>query len=140
MGGNVSTYPVSKNQYWSDSVVDQIGVMRQRGLVATFRDFYLRMNAEKKMSDETVRNNAAKSRFELEIDGSLALAEYVLSDGVMVFTHTESPPALQGRGAASRLIHGALLQARDQGLKVRATCSFVVAYLKRHPEFADIEA
>jgi hypothetical protein len=92
------------------------------------------------MNSETLRNNPAKCRFELEIDGALALAEYVLSDGVMVFTHTETPPALQGRGAASRLIHGALLQARDQGLKVRATCSFVVAYLKRHPEFADIEA
>lgn len=85
-----------------------------------------------------VRHNPAKSRFELEIDGALALADYVLSDGVMTFTHTESPPALQGRGAASKLIHGALLAARAQGLKVRATCSFVVAYLKRHPEFADL--
>jgi uncharacterized protein len=86
-----------------------------------------------------VRHNAEKSRFELEIDGHLALAEYVLRDGVMTFTHTESPPALAGRGAASKLIHGALQFAREQGLKVRATCSFVVAYLKRHPEFADIE-
>lgn len=86
-----------------------------------------------------VRHNPAESRFELAIDGSLALAEYVLEGGVMTFTHTETPPALQGRGAASRLIHGALLSARDQGLKVRATCSFVVAYLKRHPEFADLQ-
>lgn len=89
--------------------------------------------------EQEVRHNRAKSRFELEMDGSLALAEYVLEDGVMTFTHTESPPALQGRGAASKLIHGALLAARAQGLKVRATCSFVVAYLKRHREFADIE-
>lgn len=86
-----------------------------------------------------VRDNTALSRFELEIDGHLALAEYRLANGVMTFTHTESPPALQGRGAASKLIHGALLQARARGLKVRATCSFVVAYLKRHPEFADLE-
>jgi len=89
--------------------------------------------------DQDVRHNPAENRFELEIDGSLALAEYRLADGVMTFTHTESPPALQGRGAASKLIHGALLQARAQGLKVRATCSFVVAYLKRHREFADLE-
>ena len=86
-----------------------------------------------------VRDNPAMSRFELEIDGSLALAEYRLENGVMVFHHTESPPALQGRGAASKLIHQALLAARARGLKVRATCSFVVAYLKRHPEFADLE-
>lgn len=85
-----------------------------------------------------VRHNAARHRFELDIDGHLALADYVLEDGVMTFTHTETPPALQGRGAASRLIHGALLSARAQGLKVRATCSFVVAYLRRHPEFSDL--
>lgn len=90
--------------------------------------------------DRDVRHNPAKSRFELEIDGALALAEYRLEDGVMTFTHTETPPALQGRGAASKLIHGALLQVRAQGLKVRATCSFVVAYLKRHPEFGDLQA
>jgi predicted GNAT family acetyltransferase len=89
---------------------------------------------------DAVRHNAAKSRFELEIDGSLALADYRLDGGVMTFTHTESPPALQGRGAASKLIHGALLAARAGGFKVRATCSFVAAYLQRHKEFADIEA
>ncbi|BDV34747.1 GNAT family N-acetyltransferase [Methylocystis iwaonis] len=85
-----------------------------------------------------VRDNSARSRFELDLDGSMALAEYTLTDGVMTFTHTETPPALQGRGAASKLIHGALLAARARGLKVRATCSFVVAYLERHPEFADL--
>lgn len=87
-----------------------------------------------------VRHNPAKCRFELEADGALALAEYRLENGVMTFTHTETPPALQGRGVASVLIHGALLAARAQGLKVAATCSFVVAYLERHREFADIEA
>jgi uncharacterized protein len=88
-----------------------------------------------------VRHNAGPSRFELEVDGHLALADYVLRDGVMTFTHTESPEALAGMGAASKLIHGALLWARDEGLKVTATCSFVVAYLKRHrQEFADLEA
>jgi predicted GNAT family acetyltransferase len=97
-----------------------------------------RAEREDRMNQD-VRHNPAECRFELEIDGALALAEYRLEDGVMTFTHTETPPSLQGRGAASRLIHGALLAARAQGLKVRATCSFVVAYLKRHREFADIE-
>ncbi|WP_457797432.1 GNAT family N-acetyltransferase [Methylocystis sp. S23] len=89
--------------------------------------------------DQEVRHNPAKNRFELEIDGSLALAEYMLEGRVMTFTHTETPPALRGRGAASKLIHGALLAARERGLKVRATCSFVAAYLKRRREFADLE-
>lgn len=92
------------------------------------------------LKGEAVRHNREKSRFELSVDGALALADYVLSDGVMVFTHTETPPALQGRGIAARLIEGALRSARAEGLKVRASCSYVVAYLKRHPEFADLQA
>ena len=47
-------------------------------------------------------------------------------------------PALAGRGVASQLIRNALLSARTQGLKVRPACSFVVSYMKRHPEFGDL--
>ena len=85
-----------------------------------------------------VSDNAAKQRFEIGIDGHLALADYRIDDGVMELYHTESPPALAGRGVASRLIRTALLSARAQGLRVRPTCSFVAAFIKRHPEFADL--
>jgi hypothetical protein len=100
------------------------------------------MAAREKDMDQlgaAVRDNPEKSRFELSLDGSTAVADYILEDGLMTFTHTEAPPALQGRGAASKLIHGALLAARARGLKVRAACSFVADYLKRHREFADLE-
>lgn len=89
-------------------------------------------------AEPNVRDNAQKSRFEIEIDGHRALADYRIADGVMDLYHTESPPALAGRGVGSKLIRTALISARTQGLKVRPTCSFVAAYLKRHPEFADI--
>ncbi len=88
--------------------------------------------------EATVRDNAEKSRFEIEIDGHRALVDYRISNGVMDLYHTESPPALAGRGVGSKLIRTALISARAQGLRVRPTCSFVAAYLKRHPEFADI--
>jgi hypothetical protein len=88
--------------------------------------------------EPTVRDNTQESRFEIEIDGHLALADYRIDAGVMDLYHTESPPALAGRGVASRLIHAALLSARAQGLRVRPTCAFVAAFLKRHPEFADL--
>ena len=95
-------------------------------------------NGGEKNVEVTVRDNAEKHRFEIEIDGHLALADYRISDGVMELYHTESPPALAGRGVASQLIRTALLSARTQGLMVRPACSFVVTYLKRHPEFADL--
>ena len=85
-----------------------------------------------------VRDNPSRSRFELEIDGAAAIAEYRLDGAVITFTHTEVPPALQGGGIASALVRGALLAARERGLRVKATCSYVAAFLKRHPEFADL--
>jgi uncharacterized protein len=85
-----------------------------------------------------VRDNPAESRFEFDMNGDTAFADYTLENGVMTFTRTVTPLALRGRGAASALIHAALLTARERGLKVRATCSFVVDYLARHPEFSDL--
>jgi predicted GNAT family acetyltransferase len=85
-----------------------------------------------------VRDNPALHRFELDADGHTAVAYYRLAPGVITFTHTEVEPALRGRGIASRLVHDALDAVRERGLKVVATCSFVSAYLGRHPEFADL--
>lgn len=85
-----------------------------------------------------VRDNSQKSRFELEVDGEIAIAEYRLGDGVIIFTRTHTPSALRGRGVASELIRTALLSARERSLKVETTCSFVADYLKLHPEFSDL--
>lgn len=85
-----------------------------------------------------IRNNTALSRFELEADGHIAVANYRLSAGIMTFTHTEVPPALREHGIASRLIHGALAEARAKGFKVVPLCSFVRHYIATHPEFQDL--
>jgi predicted GNAT family acetyltransferase len=87
-----------------------------------------------------VRNNTALSRYELDIDGATAFANYRLAPGKVIITHTETPRALRGCGIASKLVQGALEQIRADGLKVVAGCSFVVDYLDRHPEFADVTA
>lgn len=85
----------------------------------------------------SVRDNPEFSRFELDADGDTALAYYRIDNDVMVFTSTQTPPALQGQGVASELIRNALAFARARGLKVRGDCSFVADYLRRHPEAAD---
>jgi len=87
-----------------------------------------------------VRQNTTLSRFELDADGTTAIANYRLADGVMTFTHTEVAARLRGRGIASRLVRGALESARAQGVKVVPRCGFVSAFLARHPEFADLLA
>ncbi|NVO17110.1 MAG: N-acetyltransferase [Rhodoplanes sp.] len=88
------------------------------------------------MSD-TVRDNPALSRFELGTGDDLAVAAYRMSGDTITFTHTEVPPALRGGGLASRLVRGALDQARARGLRIVPLCSFVAAYVARHPEDRD---
>jgi predicted GNAT family acetyltransferase len=85
-----------------------------------------------------VRDNAALSRFELDVEGGLAFANYRRAPGTVIITHTETPRALRGRGIASELVQGALQLIRADGGKVVAGCGFVVDYLRRHPEFSDL--
>ena len=85
-----------------------------------------------------VRDNPALSRFELDVEGGLAFANYRRAAGTVIITHTETPRALRGRGIASELVQGALELIRAEGSKVVAGCGFVVDYLRKHPEFADL--
>ena len=85
-----------------------------------------------------VRDNTALNRYELDIDSAVAFANYRRTATADIITHTETPRALRGRGIASELIKGALGLIRADGRKVVAGCSFVVDYLERHPEEADV--
>jgi hypothetical protein len=86
-------------------------------------------------ADYAVRHNAEASRFETEVDGQLARCDYRMHDGVMHLVHTEVPPALEGRGVGAALVRAALEHASAAGLPVRPRCSFVSAYLARHPQY-----
>jgi predicted GNAT family acetyltransferase len=85
-----------------------------------------------------VRDNKALNRFELDVGESVAFANYRRAGDRVIITHTETPPALRGRGIASELVKGALALIRSDGLKVVAGCSFVVDYLRQHPDYADL--
>jgi uncharacterized protein len=90
------------------------------------------------MAAASVRDNKAQSRFELDVAGTVAFANYRLAPSTVIITHTETPRALRGRGIASELVQGALQLIRTDGLKVVAGCGFVADYLHKHPEFADL--
>src|ERR1700685_483965 len=90
------------------------------------------------MATGSVRDNKALQRFELDAEGMVAFANYRRTPSAVIITHTETPRALRGRGIASELIEGALQRIRAEGLKVVAGAGFVVDYLQKHPEFADI--
>jgi uncharacterized protein len=92
------------------------------------------------MTASVVRDNKTRSRFELDVEGGTAFANYRLTQQAVIITHTETPSALRGRGIASELVKGALDLIRADGRKVIAGCGFVVDYLRKHPEVADLVA
>lgn len=86
----------------------------------------------------TVADNPAQGRYELTVDGATAFAAYQIRDGQLVFTHTEVPDALSGRGIGSTLARGALDAARARGLPVVARCRFIAGFIQKHPEYQDV--
>ncbi len=83
-----------------------------------------------------VTHNPALGRYELETDHGLAVAVYRQQGDRLIFTHTEVPPADEGKGIGSRLVRGALDDARERGFRIVPACSFVVDFVRRHPEYA----
>jgi predicted GNAT family acetyltransferase len=86
----------------------------------------------------TIEHDLRQGRFHAMVHGHLCHCDYRLRDGVMAITHTEVAPELEGQGIAGDLVRAALGHARANGLKVRPLCSYVQAYMRRHPETQDL--
>jgi predicted GNAT family acetyltransferase len=91
------------------------------------------------MSDLVVRDDPQELRYEAIRDGRLVgVIRYRIEPGVVVLVHTEVDEAVEGTGVGSQLVRGALDDLRARGLRVVPLCPFVAAYLRRHPEDADL--
>lgn len=58
------------------------------------------------MTDYTVIDNTELNRFEIHVDGHIALEDYKLFDGGIDYVRTKVPDELGGRGIASFLGKG----------------------------------
>ena len=76
-----------------------------------------------------------KLRFELKQDGLTAFVQYRLGNNLDII-HTIVPEPLEGQGIAASLVKAAFDYALENQLKPRAVCSYAVAWLKRHQEYA----
>jgi predicted GNAT family acetyltransferase len=86
-----------------------------------------------------VVDNPAELRYELWRGSDVAgQIRYALEPGLVVLIHTEVAEAVEGQGLGSLLVRGALDDIRARGLKVVPVCPFVLSYLERHPEYADL--
>jgi uncharacterized protein len=93
------------------------------------------------MGELRVIDNPAEQRYELWDGGTRAgLFEYRIRGDVVAMTHTEVEPELQTKGLGTRLVADALADTRARGRTVQPFCPFVAAYIREHPEYADLVA
>ena len=85
--------------------------------------------------------NEAKHRFEWAIDGHVAFIEFILNkENIMFLTHTEVPPALEGKGVGSSIVLQALEYIKAKNYTLAPLCPFVAKYLRKHPGWQSLLA
>jgi predicted GNAT family acetyltransferase len=90
--------------------------------------------------DPRVIHNEKEHRYEIWLDDvRVGFADYSLMPGERHFVHTEVSPEHQGKNYAAILMREAFLDMRKNSKdKVVPVCSYVVTYMKRHPETQDL--
>ena len=87
-----------------------------------------------------LRDAPERNRYEAVRGGEVVgFAAYQKTDELIVFTHTEVDPSLEGHGVGGTLVREALDHVRGLGLRVLPICPFVQAWMVRHPEYADLD-
>ena len=87
-----------------------------------------------------VVDNKAKKRFEMEVPGGHAIADYRIDGGTIVFTHTEVPGELRGQGYGEKLARGALDLVKQGSLKVVPQCPFIRKFIDKNAEYKGLVA
>ena len=85
-----------------------------------------------------VIHNPAENRFETTIDGKLSKLDYIQNGKKFVITHVGVHPSLRGRGVAGKIVEVGLEYARVNSFRVVPMCSYAAAYIRRHPEYAEL--
>lgn len=85
-------------------------------------------------------DNTEEKQFEMKAEGGTAVVEYELLGNKIIFTHTEVPKELEGKGIGSKIVKLALENIDSRGLKLIPLCPFTAQYIKRHPEWEHVLA
>ena len=86
-----------------------------------------------------IKHSREDQSFTVSVDGHDAELTYARpADGVVDFQHTWVDEELRGRHVGDALAEAALKFAQDEKLHIRTSCTFVKAYVERHPEWAKL--
>lgn len=91
-------------------------------------------------SDIQVVHDPDHLRYRASLDGEAAgFAEYILTDELIVFTHTEVDRRFEGKGIGSAIARFALDDVRAEGVrKVMPLCPFIKGWIGRHREYVPL--
>jgi predicted GNAT family acetyltransferase len=90
------------------------------------------------LSKLEVVHNPTENRFETWIDGNLSKLDYMQDEKNFVITHVGVHPSLRGQGVAGRMVEVSMAYARENSLRVVPMCSYAAAFIRRHPEYAEL--
>ena len=84
------------------------------------------------METYTIHHNKPEHKFIVEEQGLTAYVLYTISSDTLTITSTYVPKTLGGKGIDALLTKECYAYAATEGLKPDATCSYAVAWLKKH--------
>jgi predicted GNAT family acetyltransferase len=92
------------------------------------------------MKNNEFNVNKKAHNFELFVDGQRSFIDYQQEGDVVYLVHTEVPDEQSGEGIAASLVEQTLAYLEENNLKAVPSCSYVHAFIKRHPEWDRIVA
>jgi predicted GNAT family acetyltransferase len=113
------------------------------GRVSSLRGLYIGYTigtSNKKKEGNRLEILFDKNRFYAGDNKARPLAQITFTkpnDGLIVVDHTFTDPSLRGQGIARKLVEKVADHARQEGLKVGATCSYALKVLQEE-QFNDI--
>lgn len=92
------------------------------------------------MSTPVFRHLNDEKSYQLELEpGQCARLDYQQEGDILHLNHTMVPAALRGKNAAATLMEYALQDIKERGLKINPVCSYVQSFLKRNPNWQQLQ-
>ncbi|MBW3660496.1 MAG: N-acetyltransferase [Gemmatimonadetes bacterium] len=82
-----------------------------------------------------ILHDEKRRRFRAEVTGGEARLDYRRDGGVVDFHSTYVPEEARGGGVAAEIVSRGFDWAKENGLRVVPSCSYVRTFVKRYPEY-----
>lgn len=93
------------------------------------------------MSELVIKHAPEADRYEAYRDDVLVgYIDYEVEGNVLTLTHTIVPEEFGGQGIATAMARGVLDAIRDSGKQIVPECPFLVKWVEKNPDCADLVA